>query len=66
LLLLTSKSKKLSSFGFRPYAENEKKTNDDDELVGLVGLLENAHTGHNFNETSQSSSNVETSVNLTL
>jgi len=39
LRLLTSKGKRLSSFGFRPYTINEKKTNDDDELV--VGPLEN-------------------------
>jgi len=30
----SSKSKRLPSFGFRPYTVNEKKTNDDDELVG--------------------------------
>ena len=38
---------------------NEKKTNDEDELV--VGLLENKSTAHNLNETSRSSRNVETS-----
>jgi len=38
-------------------AVNKEKTND--ELV--VGLLENTSTAHNFNETSPSSSNVETS-----
>jgi len=37
LLLLTSKNKTLSSFGFRPYTVNEKKTNHDEELV--VGPL---------------------------
>jgi len=53
----------LSSFEFRPNRPtvNEKKTNDDDELVVGRGLLENKSTAHNFNETSRSSSNVETS-----
>ena len=62
MLLITSKSKNLSSFhsfGFRPYTVKEKNTNDDDELV--VGQLENKSTAHNFNETSRSGSNVETS-----
>jgi len=36
---------------------NEKKTNDDDEIV----VLENKSTAHNLNETSRSSRNVETS-----
>jgi len=58
--LLLLRAKKLSSFGLRPYV-NEKKTNADDELIGLVGLLENKSTAHNVNETSRSSSNVETS-----
>ena len=39
----------------------EKKTNDDDELVGLVGLLENKSKAHILNESSRSISNVETS-----
>jgi len=39
---------------------NEKKTNDDDELVGLV--LENKSRAYNLNETSRRSSNVETSA----
>src|SRR6218665_1949904 len=38
---------------------NEKKTNDDYELVGLV--LEKKSTAHNLNETSRSSINFETS-----
>ena len=38
---------------------NEKKTNNDNELVGLV--LENKTTAHNLNETSRSSINFETS-----
>jgi len=54
-----SKSKKLSSF--RRYTVNEKKTNDDDELVGLVLENKTKLTAHNLNETSRSSSNVETS-----
>jgi len=46
-LLLTSKSKKLSSFGFSPYTVNEKKTNEEDELA--AGLLGNKSAAHNFN-----------------
>src|SRR6218665_2268898 len=42
---------------YRPYTVNEKKTNDDDEIV----VLENKSTAHNLNETSRSSRDVETS-----
>jgi len=49
LAAASSKSKNLSSFGF---TVNEKKTNNDDELV----VLENKSIAHNLNEISQSSS----------